>query len=247
MDSEWSESSSLLQGPLRWGDSVGIQEQNWRVSAAQGAVCIGFGSLALFLPGITLAFATYLFAIFAITLGIGEVVDSIRGSFFRPNRNGDQSSSEVVLEPWRRWLLFLLGLLHLLIGIGGLMWPGVTANFMLNVVAAWAVLIGCTEVLVGCNARDSIGWGNIINGFVMVILGAFLYAVSPAEGILALIWAFGVLGLIGGFSLLLSAVWTRRRELQELNSSSQSLQSEESEGIDRLSQRDQSAVRNIYV
>uniref|UniRef100_A0A7S2ZDU1 HdeD family acid-resistance protein n=1 Tax=Rhodosorus marinus TaxID=101924 RepID=A0A7S2ZDU1_9RHOD len=242
MDSEWTENSSLLHRPLRWGESVWIPEQNWRLSAAEGLLCIGFGSLALFLPGITLAIATYLFAITAISLGIGEVVDSIRGSL-----DGDESSSEVVLEPWRRWLLFLLGLLHLFIGIGSLMWPGVTANFILNVVAAWAVLIGCTEVLIGCNARDSIGWGNIINGFVMVILGAFLYAVSPAEGILALIWAFGVLGLIGGFFLLLSAVWTRRRELQELNSSSQSIQSEESEGIDRLSQRDQSAVRNIDV
>eukprot|EP00190_Bangiopsis_sp_CCMP1999_P000351 CAMPEP_0198733020 /NCGR_PEP_ID=MMETSP1475-20131203/41910_1 /TAXON_ID= ORGANISM="Unidentified sp., Strain CCMP1999" /NCGR_SAMPLE_ID=MMETSP1475 /ASSEMBLY_ACC=CAM_ASM_001111 /LENGTH=276 /DNA_ID=CAMNT_0044496241 /DNA_START=72 /DNA_END=903 /DNA_ORIENTATION=+ len=198
-----SESAPLLHGGFRLQELTSILDiYNWQTALVHGVVSLTYGVLALFFPGVTLAIFTYLFAAYA-------VVSGARSVYFGLGAMGEQDD--------RLEALFVVaeGVLCLTAGLWGLVWPGMTAVFMLYIVAAWAVLTGCCEILVGCNFRNDIQWGEVINGFILVVLGAFLYAEPPAEGILTLIWAIGVQGTIGGAILLAVSIWMGYKEVMQ--------------------------------
>lgn len=111
------------------------------------------------------------------------------------------------------WFAVIEGLLWLLCGLCGLILPGMTAVLMLYIIAAWAVLTGYNEVVIGFLSGMDIHWINFFNGCGLIILGSYLYAESPTEGILTLLWAVGVQGTIGGTFLLVTSFRLRREQL----------------------------------
>jgi uncharacterized membrane protein HdeD (DUF308 family) len=87
--------------------------------------------------------------------------------------------------------------------------PAITALALVIYIAAWALMIGATEIAVAIKLRREIKgeWLLILMGLASIIF-AVLLLWNPIPGALALVWligsyaiVFGVLGIIFGFRL----------------------------------------------
>jgi uncharacterized membrane protein HdeD (DUF308 family) len=87
--------------------------------------------------------------------------------------------------------------------------PRITALALVIYIAAWALMIGATEIALAIKLRREIKgeWFLILMG-LLSILFAFMLLWNPIPGALALVWltgayaiAFGILGIIFGIRL----------------------------------------------
>ena len=168
--------------------------QNWWALAIRGIVAIIFGVLAFLWPGITLLALVVLFAAYAITDGIFAIVAAVRGS-----------SAE---ERW--WALLLEGILGITAGGIALLVPGVTALFLLYIIAFWSLMTGVFKIVTAVRLRREISneWLMVLSGVASVIFG-FLLLVFPGTGALAVIWWIGAFAVIFGVLLLAGAIRLR--------------------------------------
>lgn len=111
-------------------------------------------------------------------------------------------------DPDWGWQL-VIGILGIIIGLLTFHAPGVTALALVIYIAAWALMIGATEIVVAIKLRHEIKgeWFLILMGVVSIIF-AIMLLWNPLPGALALVWliasyaiVFGVLGIIFGFRL----------------------------------------------
>lgn len=158
----------------------------WWILAVGGVINVIFGAAALLWPGLTLAVFIYLFGIYAIVLGIVELVNVFRtvGTQF----------------PW--WTHLLVGAISILAGVAALAWPGPTAIALLFIIAVWAVSIGIVEIA-GAFVTNQLRLA--IAGIIAVLFGFVLLA-NPTSGALALVMVIGVFAIVRGIVLLVEAV-----------------------------------------
>ena len=87
--------------------------------------------------------------------------------------------------------------------------PAITALALIIYIAAWALMIGATEIAFAIKLRREIKgeWFLILMGLVSIVF-AVLLLWNPIPGALALVWligwyaiVFGILGIIFGFRL----------------------------------------------
>jgi uncharacterized membrane protein HdeD (DUF308 family) len=106
------------------------------------------------------------------------------------------------------WQL-LIGILGIVIGFLTFHAPAVTALALIIYIAAWALMIGATEIAVAIKLRREIQgeWFLILMGLLSIAF-AIMLLWNPLPGALALVWlivsyaiVFGVLGVIFGFRL----------------------------------------------
>lgn len=157
----------------------------------RGLAAIIFGILALLLPGTTLLTLILLFGAYALVDGVFTVVAAFRGS-------------------GRRWLLLAEGILSILAGLVTLIVPGITALFLLYVIAFWAIFTGVSRIVLAISLRREIQneWFLILSGAVTVVFGLLL-AVLPGVGLLSLLWLVGLWALIIGIMLIILAFRVR--------------------------------------
>ena len=168
-------------------------KRHWWVPVLRGVVAIIFGIMAFAYPGLTVAVLVLLFGAWVLVDGIFRIIGAI----------GHRSS-----DPDWGWQL-VIGILGIIIGLLTFHAPAITALALVIYIAAWALMIGATEIVAAIKLRHEIKgeWFLILMG-VVSILFAIMLLWNPLPGALALVWligsyaiVFGVLGIIFGFRL----------------------------------------------
>ncbi|HEX6557154.1 MAG TPA: DUF308 domain-containing protein [Ktedonobacteraceae bacterium] len=161
----------------------------------RGLAAIIFGVLTLVWPKISLVVLVLLFGVFAVVSGITAVAAALR------NRGN---------EGWG-FLLFE-GILGILAGVVALIWPGITAYAFLFLIAAWAIIIGITELVAPLAFPMSGGRAVLmaLAGLVSIVFGVVI-AAQPASGLLAVVWLIGIYAIV--FGVMHLAVYFESRSL----------------------------------
>jgi uncharacterized membrane protein HdeD (DUF308 family) len=154
----------------------------------RGIAAVAFGILAILWPGITLLALAYLFAAYALVDGVCALGAAIFG-----HTGG--------MVP--RWWLAIVGVIGILAGLVAFAWPGMTALFLLLIIATWSIIIGALEIVGAIQLRKEIEgeWWLIISGLLSIAFGVILF-VQPGSGALALIWVIGIYAILAGGSLI---------------------------------------------
>jgi uncharacterized membrane protein HdeD (DUF308 family) len=159
----------------------------------RGVAAIVFGMLAFVYPGLTVAILVLFFGAWVLVDGVFRVVGAVGGR---------------ATDPEWGWHL-VIGILGIMIGFLTFHAPRITALALVIYIAAWALMIGATEIALAIKLRREIKgeWFLILMG-LLSILFAFMLLWNPIPGALALVWligayaiAFGILGIIFGIRL----------------------------------------------
>jgi uncharacterized membrane protein HdeD (DUF308 family) len=168
-------------------------KRHWWVPVIRGIAAIVFGMLAFVYPGLTVAMLVLFFGAWVLVDGVFRVVGAIGGR---------------ATDPEWGWHL-VIGILGIMIGFLTFHAPRITALALVIYIAAWALMIGATEIALAIKLRREIKgeWFLILMG-LLSILFAFMLLWNPIPGALALVWligayaiAFGILGIIFGIRL----------------------------------------------
>src|SRR5499427_10224655 len=167
-------------------------KRHWWVPVLRGVAAIIFGIIAFTHPVMAAATLVLFFGAWVLIDGIFRIVGAIR----------DRSDSD-----WG-WQL-VIGILGVMVGLLTFHAPGVTALALVIYIAAWALMIGVTEVALAIKMRREIKgeWFLILMGLISIVFAVMLLW-NPLPGALALVWligwyaiVFGILGIFFGFRL----------------------------------------------
>ena len=167
--------------------------RNWWIPVIRGICGIIFGVIAFAYPGLALATLVLLFGAWVLVDGIFRVIGAI----------GHRASD----SDWGFNLI--IGILGIVIGFLTFHAPGITALALVIYIAAWALMIGATEIAVAIKLRREIKgeWFLILMGLASIAF-AILLLWHPVLGAATLIWImawyaviFGVLAIVFGFRL----------------------------------------------
>ena len=168
-------------------------KRHWWVPVIRGIAAIVFGIIAFAYPGLTIATLVLFFGAWVLIDGIFRIVGAIAGRASDPE--------------WGFHLI--IGIIGIIIGFLTLHAPAITALALIIYIAAWALMIGVSEVAFAIKLRREIKgeWFLILMGLASILF-AVLVLWNPVPGALALIWliacyavVFGFLGIIFGFRL----------------------------------------------
>jgi len=152
--------------------------------------------LTFFTPGVTLISLVLLFGFYAILDGIFDIVSAMKA-------------------PGHHWPLLVEGIVGIVAGIVTFMWPGITAMFLLYLIAFWAILTGVLEIVAGIRLREVIA-----NEMLLILMGVIstlfgiLIIIFPGAGALAIIIWIGVYAVVFGIILIVLAF--RLRSFRQL-------------------------------
>ena len=131
--------------------------RKWWLLVLRGMIAVLFGLAALVWPGASLTALALLFGAYALVDGLLALVVRL-------------------LDPDefdRGWALLLKGLAGIAIGVLTFLWPSVTPQALLYLIAAWAILTGAFEVMAALDLRNVVegerqmAWGNLIEREMM--------------------------------------------------------------------------------
>src|SRR6266487_3200878 len=168
-------------------------KRHWWVPVLRGIAAVVFGILAFVYPGLTVAVLVLLFGAWILVDGVFRVIGAI----------GHRASD----KEWGFDLI--IGIMGIIIGFLTFHAPRITALALIIYIAAWALMIGATEIALAIKLRREIKgeWFLILMGLLSIVFAVMLLW-NPAVGAAALIWIMawyavilGVLGIIFGFRL----------------------------------------------
>jgi uncharacterized membrane protein HdeD (DUF308 family) len=175
-----------------------LLSENWWVVAIRGLLGIGFGLVMLVLPGVTFEILVLSFGIYALLDGIFTLGSALRRS--NPRK--------------RRWALIFEGLLNLVAGVLTFLIPAVSAQFIVILIAVWAVTTGVSEIGAAIRLRREIvgEWLLGLGGVLSVIFGVLMFVASGFDAIVAIVLVGSYAILFGLVVLLLGLrLWSTRR------------------------------------
>ena len=169
---------------------------NWRALALRGLAALLFGLVVLFWPGLVLAVLALLFGIYAAVDGAITLVPALRAS--------DRGA--------RRWLPLTEGALGVIAGLVALLWPGLSLNGLVYVIAGWAVATGALKILSAILLRAEVenGWLLAGSGALSVLFGILL-AVLAGSDVPFLAPLIGAFAVVVGLALIVFAFRLRER------------------------------------
>jgi uncharacterized membrane protein HdeD (DUF308 family) len=168
-------------------------KRHWWVPVIRGIAAIVFGVIAFAYPGLTVAVLVLLFGAWVLVDGVFRVVGAI----------GHRASD----KEWGFDLI--IGIVGIIIGFLTFHAPQITALALIIYIAAWALMIGATEIALAIKLRREVKgeWFLILMGLASIVFAVMLLW-NPLPGALALVWligsyaiVFGILGIILGFRL----------------------------------------------
>ncbi|WP_047865694.1 HdeD family acid-resistance protein [Rubrobacter aplysinae] len=183
-----------------WGRAVSpALSRSWWALALRGVAAILFGLVTIILPSLTLAVLVVIFGAYAVVDGAFTVVAGLR-----------------LVKGKRRTLLLAEGLLGVLVGLLALLWPGLSAVFLLYIVALWAIFGGALRIATAILLRSEIEkmWAMISSGALLVLLGVIL-GILPGVGLLSLAWLIGIFALGAGVTLVWLALRVRSQNTSQ--------------------------------
>src|SRR5947208_9217502 len=147
--------------------------RHWWLVLLQGVLSVVLGGLALAMPGVTLGALILLWGLFALLNGVVDVFGAIGAA-------GHHRS-------WG-WQL-AAGLVGILAGLAILRWPGLSALFVLYLVAAWAAVTGIVRIVGAIADHEALphAWLVALAGVVSVLFGIAMFA-WPGVGVLTLVY-----------------------------------------------------------
>lgn len=169
--------------------------RNWWLLALRGILAIIFGLIILFAPDTSLLVLVLFFGGFALADGIFSII----AGAYAPK------------EFKRWWWLIIGGILSILLGIVSFFYPLATAFGILIWLAAWAIVIGVTQIISAIRLRKEIEgevW-LILGGILSVLFGIFAF-VYPWAGILAVTLTIGIYAIAFGIIMLIAAFRVRK-------------------------------------
>src|ERR671936_1612104 len=168
-------------------------KRHWWVPVIRGIAAIVFGVIAFTHPVIAAATLVLFFGAWVLIDGIFRVVGAI----------GHRAS-----DPDWGWHL-VIGIVGIIVGLLTFHAPQITALALVIYIAAWALMIGASEIAIAVKLRREIKgeWLLILMGLISVIF-AVLLLWNPIAGAAAVIWliawyavVLGILGIVFGFRL----------------------------------------------
>ena len=168
-------------------------KRHWWVPVIRGIAAIVFGVIAFTHPGLAAATLVLFFGAWVLIDGIFRIIGAI----------GHRAS-----DPDRGWHL-VIGILGIIVGLLTFHAPGITALALVIYVAAWALMMGASEIVLAVKLRREIKgeWFLILMGLISIVF-AIMLLWNPIAGAATLIWLiawyaiiFGILGIIFGFRL----------------------------------------------
>ena len=168
-------------------------KRHWWVPVLRGIAAVLFGIMAFVYPGLTVAVLVLLFGAWILVDGVFRVIGAI----------GHRASD----KEWGFDLI--IGIMGIIIGFLTFHAPRITALALIIYIAAWALMIGATEIALAIKLRREIKgeWFLILMGLLSIVFAVMLLW-NPLPGALALVWligsyaiAFGILAVILGFRL----------------------------------------------
>jgi uncharacterized membrane protein HdeD (DUF308 family) len=168
-------------------------KRHWWVPVIRGIAAIVFGVIAFAYPGLTVAMLVLFFGAWVLVDGVFRVVGAIGHRAFDKEWGFD----------------LIIGIVGIIIGFLTFHAPQITALALIIYIAAWALMIGATEIALAIKLRREIKgeWFLILMGLVSIVFAVMLLW-NPLPGALALVWligsyaiVFGILGIILGFRL----------------------------------------------
>ena len=170
--------------------------ENWWLVLLRGIAALILGVLAFVWPGITLVSLILLWGIYALADGLFAMWAAVAG------RGGG-------VVP--RWWLAIVGIAGVLAGILTFVWPGLTAQILLLLIAGWAIVIGAMQIWGAIQLRKEIEgeWLLILSGLLGIAFGLVLLA-RPGIGALAVVWMIGAYAIIAGVDYVALAFKLKR-------------------------------------
>jgi uncharacterized membrane protein HdeD (DUF308 family) len=159
----------------------------------RGIAAVVFGVIAFVYPGITIATLVLFFGAWVLIDGIFRVVGAI----------GHRAS-----DPDWGWHI-VIGIVGIIVGLLTFHAPQITALALIIYIAAWALMVGATEIAFAIKLRREIKgeWFLILMGLASIIF-AILLLWNPIAGAAAVIWLIawyavilGILAIFFGFRL----------------------------------------------
>jgi uncharacterized membrane protein HdeD (DUF308 family) len=159
----------------------------------RGIAAIVFGIIAFVYPGLTIATLVLFFGAWVLIDGIFRIVGAI----------GHRAS-----DPDWGWQL-VIGILGIVVGLLTFHAPQITALALVIYIAAWALMIGASEIAIAVKMRREIKgeWFLILMGLASIVF-AVLLLWNPVAGAAAVIWliawyavVLGILAIFFGFRL----------------------------------------------
>ena len=159
----------------------------------RGVIAILFGVVALVMPNITLTFLVYLFGAYTVINGIAAVATAL------------QYTKE---DGWA--LLLVEGILSILVGVAAFVWPGITSEVFLYLIAAWTIVTGIMEIVGAFTLPLETGreWLLGLAGVVSVAFGV-LIAIRPHTGLVTLVYLLGIYAIVYGILYIVAYFQTR--------------------------------------
>ncbi len=168
-------------------------KRHWWVPVIRGIAAIVFGIIAFVYPGLTVATLVLFFGAWVLIDGIFRVVGAI----------GHRAS-----DPDWGWHI-VIGIVGIIVGLLTFHMPQITALALVIYIAAWALMIGASEIALAVKLRREIKgeWFLILMGLASIVF-AMLLLWNPVAGAAAVIWliawyavVLGVLAIFFGFRL----------------------------------------------
>jgi uncharacterized membrane protein HdeD (DUF308 family) len=168
-------------------------KRHWWVPLIRGIAAIVFGIIAFAYPALTIATLVLFFGAWVLIDGIFRIVGAI----------GHRAS-----DPDWGWQL-VIGILGIMVGLLTFHAPQITALALVIYIAAWALMIGASEIAIAVKLRREIKgeWFLILMGLASIVF-AVLLLWNPVAGAAAVIWliawyavVLGVLAIFFGFRL----------------------------------------------
>jgi uncharacterized membrane protein HdeD (DUF308 family) len=159
-------------------------KRHWWVPVLRGVAAVLFGTMAFVYPGLTVAVLVLLFGAWILVDGVFRVIGAI----------GHRSSD----KEWGFDLI--IGIMGIIIGFLTFHAPRITALALIIYIAAWALMIGATEIALAIKLRREIKgeWFLILMGLLSIVFAVMLLW-NPLPGALALVWLIGSYAIVFGF------------------------------------------------
>lgn len=172
--------------------------KNWWAVLLRGIAAIAFGLCAFLLPGATLLSLVVFFAAYAFVDGVFGIVSAVRAA-----RQGERWGS-LVAE----------GLVSIAAAAILVLWPGISIQAVIILLAAWAILTGVMMVAAAFRLNPEHGrvWLGL-GGIASVVFGILL-VIAPFIGALVVTWWLGAYAAVFGFTLIALAFTLKRRQAE---------------------------------
>jgi uncharacterized membrane protein HdeD (DUF308 family) len=171
-----------------------VEVPRWWTFLLRGLLALIFGIVVLVWPGATVLVLLVFFGVFVLVEGIFAIAVAI------------MHAREKL--PWLGMLL--LGIIGIGIGILTLVRPGITAEGLVYIIAAWAIIHGVFQIVNAIELPKEFGprWLVGLAGALSIIIGGLLFAFTAAA-VFTIILLIGIYAIVAGIILVVVSFFVR--------------------------------------